>query len=64
MANVELLSTQLFQLFSALQRDIPALLNALTTQQGQVATLQTSVTDLQNRFNGITRTEDNLVLQR
>lgn len=33
MANVELLSTQLFDLFSALQPDIVAILNALATQQ-------------------------------
>lgn len=53
MANVELLSTQLFQLFSALQPDITAILNALATQQLEVATLQASMTAVQSDVSAL-----------
>ncbi|QPJ61970.1 MAG: hypothetical protein G3M70_08820 [Candidatus Nitronauta litoralis] len=62
MANVELLSTQLFQLFSALQPDITAILNALSAQALDVATLQADMGELQSRLNGVSRTGDTLLL--
>ncbi|QPJ60690.1 MAG: hypothetical protein G3M70_01815 [Candidatus Nitronauta litoralis] len=53
MANVELVTTQLFQLVSSLQPNLVTIINALATQQADVTALQTSVSGIQTDITNL-----------